>query len=151
VLIIEVSSQYLAKMPLKTDKNKTLLYYGKNKTLLGFTIILLRTGIFAPIMGYAKERGKLEQLSAKIKTVNGYNEKNLAILVDGHEKYSHTVRILKNKEPETYKVELQEVKEGRKALKESETDETKDSNFLVYKNAILSALEKTIQATLASL
>ena len=155
VLIIEVSSQYLAKMPLKTDKNKTLLYYGKNKTLLGFTIFLLRTGIFAAIMGYAKERGKLEQLSAKIKTVTGYNEKNLAILVDGHEKYSHTVRILKNKEPETfeelYKVELQQVKEGRKALKESETDETKESNFLVYKDAILSALEKTIQATLSSL
>ncbi|MFP5081317.1 hypothetical protein [Pedobacter sp. JCM 36344] len=106
-------------------------------------------------MGYAKERGKLEQLATKIKTVNTYDEKNLAILVDGHEKYSHTVRILKNKEPETfeelYKVELQKVKDGRKVLKESETDESTQNNFLVYKNALLTALEKTIQATLDSL
>jgi hypothetical protein len=154
-LLNEVSSQYPAKMPHETDKNKTLLYYGKNKTLLGFTIILWRTGIFAAIMGYAKERGKLEQLMNKIKSVNNYDEKSLAILVDGHEKYSHTVRILKNKEPETfealYKVELQEVKEGRKSLKESETEETKQSSFLIYKNALVAALEKTIQATLDSL
>ncbi|MBC7568095.1 MAG: hypothetical protein H7223_14150 [Pedobacter sp.] len=106
-------------------------------------------------MGYAKERGKLEQLATKMKTINTYDEKNLVILVDGHEKYSHTVRILKNKEPKTfeelYKVELQNVKDGRKALKESETDELRQNNFLVYKNALLTALEKTIQATLDSL
>jgi hypothetical protein len=106
-------------------------------------------------MGYAKERGKLEQLLSKIKTVSIYNEKSLAILVDGHEKYSHTVRILKNKEPETfeslYKSELEEVKVSRKALKESDTDETKQTNFIVYQKAIVTALEKTIQATLESL
>ena len=131
-------------MPLKTDKNKTLLYYGKNKTLLGFTIFLLRTGIFAAIMGYAKERGKLEQLLTKIKSVSTYDDKNLTILVDAHEKYSHTVRILKNKEPEMFepfsKVELQDVKDARKALKESETDELKQSNFELYKAAIVTAL-----------
>jgi hypothetical protein len=155
VLLIEVSSQYLAKMPHKTDKNKTHLDYGKNKTLLVLSIFLLRTGIFAAIMGYAKERGKLEQLATKIKSVNTYDEKSLKILVDGHEKYSHTVRILKNKEPETfetlYKVELQEVKNGRNAIKESETDELKQTNFLVYKEAIMAAIDKTIEATLNSL
>ncbi|MEJ7559575.1 MAG: hypothetical protein WKF66_14800 [Pedobacter sp.] len=106
-------------------------------------------------MGYAKERGKLEQLLTKIKNISIYDEKNLAILVDFHEKYSHTVRILKNKEPETfealYKVELQSVKDGRKALKESETDEAKQRNFLVYKASMETALEKTIQATIDSL
>jgi hypothetical protein len=106
-------------------------------------------------MGYAKERGKLEQLSTKIKTINTYDEKSLAILVDVHEKYSHTVRILKNKEPETFeeinKVELQAVKDARKALKETETDEEKQNNFLVYKDALVSALKKTIQATVDSL
>jgi hypothetical protein len=106
-------------------------------------------------MGYAKERGKLEQLSTKIKTINTYDEKSLAILVDVHEKYSHTVRILKNKEPETFeeinKVELQAVKDARKALKETESDEAKQSNFLVYKDALVTALEKTIQATVDSL
>ncbi|HEX8608144.1 MAG TPA: hypothetical protein VF679_05835 [Pedobacter sp.] len=106
-------------------------------------------------MGYAKERGKLEQLSTKIRTINNYDEKSLAILVDSHEKYSHTVRILKNKAPqsfeELYKVELQAVKDARKILKESETDEAKQSNFLIYKDSLVTALEKTIQATVDSL
>lgn len=102
-------------------------------------------------MGYAKERGKLEQLLNKIVGIDVYEEKKLAILTDAHEKYSHTVRILKNKEPDAfsdlYKNELQEIKEGRKSLKESDSDETRQINFIVYKDAILRALEKTINTT----
>jgi hypothetical protein len=102
-------------------------------------------------MGYAKERGKLEKLLVRIKDVIVFDDKNLAILSDSQEKYSHTVRILKNKEPETfgdlYKVELQDIKEGRKAIKESETDEVRHSAFLVYKNALVHALDKTIKTT----
>ena len=102
-------------------------------------------------MGYAKERGKLEQLSAKIAGINGYNEKNLAFLVDCQDKYSHTIRILKNKEPDAftdlYKVELQEIKEGRKAIKESETDEARQGLFITYKDTILKAIEKTVTIT----
>lgn len=109
----------------------------------------------AAIMGYAKERGKLEKLSAKTASINIYDEKSLAILIDIHEQYSHTVRILKNKEPETFgelhKNELQEVKDGKKALRESDSEETRQANFVLYKDAIQHALEKTIKATLASL
>ena len=106
-------------------------------------------------MGYAKERGKLEKLSAKIAGLDVYNEKSFDILIDVHEQYSHTIRILKNKESETfgelYSKELQEVKDGRKSLKESDSEETRQENFIQYKNIILSALEKTIQATKDSL
>jgi len=102
-------------------------------------------------MGYAKERGKLEKLSAKVVGLDIFNEKNLAVLNDSHEKYSHTVRILKNKEPdaftELYQKELQEVKEGKKAVKESETDEARQLSFVQYKDSIINALEKTIEAT----
>jgi len=102
-------------------------------------------------MGYAKERGKLEQLSAKIVGIDSYNEKNLAFLVDCQDKYSHTIRILKNKEPDAftdlYKIELQEIKEGRKAIKESETDEARQSLFIAYKETILKAIEKTVAIT----
>lgn len=102
-------------------------------------------------MGYAKERGKLEKLSAQITELDNYNEKNLAILIDGHEKYSHTLRILKNKKPDIfgdlYKNELQEIKEGKKSVKESDTDNARQQNFTQYKTSILGALEKTIQAT----
>ena len=65
-------------------------------------------------MGYAKERGKLEKLSEKITGLDIYNEKNLTLLGDIHEKYSHTVRILKNKQEATfsdlYRNELEAVK-----------------------------------------
>ena len=102
-------------------------------------------------MGYAKERGKLEKLSAQIIGLDIYNEKNLAILIDSHEKYSHTLRILKNKQPDTfsdlYKNELQEIKEGKKSVKESDTEDARQDHFVRYKTTILGALEKTIQAT----
>ncbi len=106
-------------------------------------------------MGYAKERGKLEKLSAQISGLDQYSEKNFAVLVDHQEKYSHTIRILKNKEPETFgdlfQNELQEVKDGRKAVKESETDEARQEKFVQYKAILTGALEKTIAATKASL
>jgi hypothetical protein len=105
----------------------------------------------AGIMGYAKERGKLEKLLVKIEGIKIYDEKGLAILMDSHEKYSHTVRILKNKEPdifsELYKNELEEIKEGKKTVKESDADEARQKNFIVYKDAIVRGLEKTIKAT----
>ncbi|SMC94659.1 hypothetical protein [Pedobacter nyackensis] len=102
-------------------------------------------------MGYAKERGKLEKLVAKVADINTFNEKSLATLIDTHEKYSHTVRILKNKEPEIfgdlYKNELEEVKAGKKSVKESDSDEARQNNFTVYKDVMLKALEKTINTT----
>lgn len=102
-------------------------------------------------MGYAKERGKLEKILSKIVGINIYDEKSLAILIDGHEKYSHTIRILKNKEPEIFTVqyqnELQEIKEGRKSVKESDSDEARQNNFVSYKDTIIRALEKGIKTT----
>lgn len=112
---------------------------------------LSKTGIFTRIMGYAKERGKLEKLSIQIDGLDNYNEKNFAILADSHEKYSHTLRILKNKNPdsfnELYLNELQTIKEGKKNLKESDSDTIRQDNFKLYKESILNALSKTIQAT----
>ncbi|RZK83099.1 MAG: hypothetical protein EOO92_00465 [Pedobacter sp.] len=102
-------------------------------------------------MGYAKERGKLELLLVKIGSLNDYSEKSMAIMVDGHEKYSHTLRILKNKHPEAfmdlYQNELEKVKAGKKAVKESETDEARNAAFGVYKVNITDAVEKTIKTT----
>ena len=102
-------------------------------------------------MGYAKERGKLEKLLTRLVGVNIFNEKSLAVLHDCHEKYSHTVRILKNKEPaifsDLYKNELQQVKDGKKAVKEDDSIEERQNSFLAYKDMIKRALEKTIQAT----
>jgi len=105
-------------------------------------------------MGYAKERGKLEKLSEKIVGLEIYNDKNLVLLTDSYEVYSHTVRILKNKEPEIfedlYKTDLQEVKEAKRSIKESTTDEERQSNFIKFKSAVLKAIENTIGAILTT-
>ena len=106
-------------------------------------------------MGYAKERGKLEKLITRIAGLERYDEKTFANLNDSHDKYSHTIRILKNKDPETftefYLTELQEIKQGKIAVKGSETDEARQKNFIAYKETILRALEKTIKTTHESL
>jgi predicted nuclease with TOPRIM domain len=106
------------------------------------------------IMGYAKERGKLEKISETIKRLEIYNDKNLVLLTDGYEKYSHTVRILKNKAPdlfeELYKNDLQAVKEAKKSVKESETEEARQENFIQFKNSVLKAVENTVAVTLST-
>ncbi|RZL45195.1 MAG: hypothetical protein EOP00_17975 [Pedobacter sp.] len=103
-------------------------------------------------MGYTKERVKLEKLLVKLKPVSNYDEKSLSLLFLTHEQYSHTVRILKNKEPEVftahYTDELQAVKSSKNLLKESETADLKQQNFTAYKDVITKALQKTIDATL---
>ena len=102
-------------------------------------------------MGYAKERGKLEKLVIKIAGISAYDEKSMAILIDVHENYSHTVRILKNKQEdafgELYKNELQESNQARKAVKEADSDETRQSKFVLYKDTLGRVLDKTIQIT----
>jgi len=102
-------------------------------------------------MGYAKERGKLEQLFVKINSLSSYNEKNLAVLQDAHDKFSHTLRILKNKHPEAfmslYQNELEEVKAGKKVLKEADGDDALGVAFVSYRDIVVKALEKTIKVT----
>ncbi|RZK52857.1 MAG: hypothetical protein EOO91_18655 [Pedobacter sp.] len=104
-------------------------------------------------MGYTKERVKLEKLLAKLNGVSIYIEKSLDVLLHTHEEYSHTIRILKNKEPEVftshYIEELQAIKLAKKTLKESDTDLAKEENFNAYKEVMTTALKKTINAALA--
>lgn len=105
-------------------------------------------------MGYAKERKKLEELLPKVSAVKTYDKKSLEALNNSYEKYSHTVRILKNKAPDLfgdlYKNELQAVKDGKKSVTESETDEARQLKFIEYKEIVLRAVEKTITTTLGS-
>jgi len=101
-------------------------------------------------MGWTKERKKLEKLSEKISTLQNYDGQNLTIITDIFEQYSHTVRILKNKATATfndlYLNELQQVKQYKKLLKDGQ-EEDRQVNFVNYKEALLDALTKTIQAT----
>lgn len=101
-------------------------------------------------MGYAKERGKLEKLSTKISGLSIYDDKSLAIITDIFEQYSHSIRILKNKNPEIfnelYQNELQQVKLVKRALKLSEEADRQD-NFIKYRDSLSAALNNAIKET----
>ncbi len=102
-------------------------------------------------MGFAKERKKLEKLSEKTTGLQHYDDKSLAVITDIFEQYSHTVRILKNKNAEAfhdlYLNELQQVKACKRSLKLAEEEEDRQANFITYKETLLDALTKTIQAS----
>jgi|SRR5690606_14242493 len=101
-------------------------------------------------MGYAKKRAEFEKLSTKISGLTHYDDKSLAIITDVFEQYSHTIRILKNKNPETftsqYKNELEEVKLLKRALKVSE-EADREENFIKYRDSLLAALNGAIALT----
>lgn len=101
-------------------------------------------------MGYAKERGKLEKLSAKVSGLTIYDDKSLATITDVYEQYSHTVRIMKNKNPDTftelYQNELPQVKLVRNALKLSEEGDRQE-NFIKFRDVLSSALNSAISLT----
>lgn len=98
-------------------------------------------------MGYAKERVKLEKLSTKISGLSNYDDKSLTIITDIFEQYSHSIRILKNKNPEIftgqYKNELEEVKLLKRSLKMGEEADRED-NFIKYRDSLLAALNNAI-------
>ena len=101
-------------------------------------------------MGYAKERGKLEKLSTKVNALTIYDDKSLAIITDIYEQYSHTIRILKNKNPdiftEAYEKDLPQVKLVRNSLKVSEEADRQD-DFIRFKDALSAALNSAITLT----
>jgi hypothetical protein len=101
-------------------------------------------------MGYAKERGKLEKLSTKVSALTNYDDKSLIVITDIFEQYSHSVRILKNKNPEAfnslYLEDLEQVKLVKRALKESEEADRQD-NFIKYRDGLSAALSSAIKTT----
>lgn len=102
-------------------------------------------------MGYAKERGKLEKLLEKVTGLHAYDDAGLTVITDMFDQYSHTVRILKNKNEELFMVLYQEdlatVKACKKALKESVYGDDQQTIFITYRDALVAAIDKTIQVS----
>ena len=99
-------------------------------------------------MGYDKKREKLEELSAKLSSLKTYDNKSLLVITDIFEAYSHSIRILKNKNPEAfnhlYETELQEVKLVRRSLKVAEEADRQEA-FTKFKDSLLAALNSAIK------
>jgi dissimilatory sulfite reductase (desulfoviridin) alpha/beta subunit len=98
-------------------------------------------------MGYTKERVKFEKLSTKVSGLTSYDDKNLTVITDIYEQYSHSIRILKNRNPEIftdqYKNEFEEVKLLKRTLKEGEESDRED-NFIKYRDSLFAALNSAI-------
>jgi dissimilatory sulfite reductase (desulfoviridin) alpha/beta subunit len=101
-------------------------------------------------MGYAKERGKFEKLTTKVNGLKFYDTKSLTIITDIFEQYSHSVRILKNKNPQAftqlYQNDLEKVKLVKQSLKQSEEIDCQE-NFLNYRDILSSAINSAILLT----
>lgn len=102
-------------------------------------------------MGYAKERGKLEKLLEKVTGLHAHDDKSLTVITDIFDQYSHTVRILKNKNEALfmalYQEDLAAVKASKKVLKESVYGDDLQTIFLKYRDTLAAAIEKTIQVS----
>jgi hypothetical protein len=98
-------------------------------------------------MGYAKERGKFEKLSTKVSDLKIYDDKSIKVITDIFEQYSHSVRILKIKNPEAfntlYQNDLEQVKLAKQASKVSDEADRQDS-FIKYKDALLTSINSAI-------
>ncbi|TDG36143.1 hypothetical protein EZJ43_10400 [Pedobacter changchengzhani] len=101
-------------------------------------------------MGYAKERGKFEILATKVGGLTIYDDKSVKIITDIFEQFSHSVRILKNKNPETFTNlflnELEQVKVVKRALKLSEEADRQDT-FVKYRDILKDGLESAVALT----
>lgn len=101
-------------------------------------------------MGFAKERKKLEKLSEKTTGLLHFDSRNQEIITDIFDQYSHTTRILKNKDNESfndlYLNELQQTKAHKNLLKLAEEGDDKQTIFVNYKESLLQAITKTIEA-----
>jgi dissimilatory sulfite reductase (desulfoviridin) alpha/beta subunit len=101
-------------------------------------------------MGYAKQRGTFEILAKKLSGLTFYDDKSLKVITDIFEQYSHSIRILKNKNPETfndqYQNDLQQVKAIKRTLKIDDEADRQDV-FIKYRDSLLAALNSAIAAT----
>lgn len=80
-----------------------------------------------------------------------FDNENLETITDLFNQYSHTTRILKNKDTATfdelYATEFQEIKECKSALRDAEEADCQ-IRFIAYKDALLDAITRSIDAIL---
>ena len=99
-------------------------------------------------MTFVKEKARLEKLMVPILAVEKYSDTNFETLNESYRTYAEIIRILYLKQPNVFgnlcKYELKEIKERKKNMKESPSGSAMDQHLLAYKNAVVYAIERTL-------
>ena len=99
-------------------------------------------------MSFNKEKEKLKELLSSL-SVDLYNEPEMEILNEGYKEYSTIIKVLYKKQPNIFgnlhKYDLPEIKNNKRYTKESYSEEARQKNFIVYRDSITHAVERTIE------
>lgn len=109
-------------------------------------MFFLRTCI---TMSFNKEKERLKELLTASLSVDVYNESTLEVLNECYKEYSTIIKSLVKKQPNIFgnlnKYDLSDIKNNKRYTKESFSDEAREKNFIVYKDSIVHAVERTIE------
>jgi hypothetical protein len=100
-------------------------------------------------MIFSKEKAKLEKISLSVASVKTADELNMEIINDGYREYAAIIKALHTKQPNIfgnlYNYELREIKNNKKFTKESVSNKARQLNFVVYRDSIVHAIERTVE------
>ncbi|SEB18342.1 hypothetical protein [Pedobacter hartonius] len=96
-------------------------------------------------MIFSKEKVKLQKISASLAAIQLFNQVSLLVLNDGFVEYAKIIRVLFKMKPNVfanlYNYDLAEIRSHKRAVKEDFADETQQRNFILYKDAVMHAIE----------
>ena len=99
-------------------------------------------------MTFVREKTRLEKLMAPILAIDRYSDTNFEILNESYRTYAEIIRFLYLKQPNVFgnlcKYELREIKERKRNTKESPSETAMEQSLMAYKNAIVHAIERTL-------
>lgn len=99
-------------------------------------------------MNYNKEKARLENLLIPIASIEQFNEENFNMVNEAYLEYSKIIRLLYNNRPNVfgnlYNYDLKEIKDNKQFIKKSFTEQAQQTNFLVFKDSIVHAVERTL-------
>jgi len=100
-------------------------------------------------MSFNKEKAKLEKLLMSVENVKTVDELNMEIINDSYREYAAIIKALYTKQPNIfgnlYNYDLREIKNNKKFTKESFTNKARQVNFVVYRDSIVQAIERTTE------
>jgi hypothetical protein len=100
-------------------------------------------------MIFGKEKIKLEKILASVASVNNADELNMEIINEGYREYAAIIKNLYTKQPNIfgnlYNYDLREIKNNKKFTKESFTNKARQVNFVVYRDSVIHAIERTTE------
>lgn len=100
-------------------------------------------------MSFNKEKEKLKELLLSASNVDAYDEPQMEALNTTYREYATILKLLYKKQPNVFgnlhKYELSEIKSNKRFIKDSFSEEARQNNFIVFRDSIAHAVERTIE------